>query len=597
MAKWLVANKGADFAAIASACGISPITARIIRNRGVLGEEATRQYLNGKLNDLHSPMLLHDMDLACRILHEKIDRSSRIRIIGDYDVDGICSSYILLRMLTFLGGLADVRLPDRVADGYGINIRLVEEAHRDGIDTILTCDNGIAAAIPLARAKELGITVIVTDHHEIPFSLDPNGGAHKKIYQLPPADAVIEPKLVEQETGNTYYPFTEICGAAVAFKLAQAMLGLPDLGENSFDTPVKELLKDLLAFAGIATVCDVMPLQDENRILVRYGLAEAQRTRNTGLMSLITASGLKDKALTCYHAGFVIGPCLNATGRLDSAERALALFSEENSAAAMQMAAELKVLNDNRKSMTEKGVEDALAMVEDPVTGLLGDTVFVLYLPSLHESLAGIVAGRVKERYFRPTFVLTGSAEDPELLKGSGRSIEDYDMYGHMNEVSGLFVKFGGHKMAAGLTIRKEELEELRRRLNEKSNLRPEQLQDTLHIDMELPMQYVTEALIREFSLLEPCGTANPRPVFVMRNLELTLSAVLGKNRNVLKFTGRDEQGRIYDLIRFDQPDDARVFHDRRGHRCHVVYYPDINEFRGRRSVQFVIKDWRIVDP
>ncbi len=445
MSKWMVYAKKADFNEIGTAVGISPFLARIIRNRDVVGAKETAAYLNGTMGDLHAPTLLHDLEKAVDLLYTKIHEGKKIRVIGDYDVDGICSSFILWRMLSFLDADVDVHLPHRMQDGYGINARLVEEAIADGVDTILTCDNGIAAVEPLRMAKEAGMTVIVTDHHEVPYELDDAGN---KQYILPPADAIIEPKIVNPKTGEFYYPFTEICGAVVTFKLSQMMLDLPDIAgpKKEKETPQQSVLRELLTFAAIATVCDVMPLSDENRIIVRQGLREAERTENIGLQALIFATGLADQHLTTYHAGFAIGPCLNASGRLDSAERSLHLFMEQDDHEAMRVAGELTALNESRKSMTEEGTQraeqtlEAQALAEGNM-----DRVLVVVVPNCHESIAGIIAGRLREKYERPTFVLTESAEDPNVLKGSGRSIEAYDMYTEMNRVSDVFLKYGGH--------------------------------------------------------------------------------------------------------------------------------------------------------
>lgn len=602
MALWLVANKKADFNGIAAACGISPVTARLIRNRGIIGQEATWRYLHGSLADLHDPFLLHGMDRAVSILTDKIQQHKPIRVIGDYDVDGITSSYILWRLLTFLGGRVSVVLPDRHKDGYGINVRMVEEAIADGVDTILTCDNGIAAMEPLTRAKEAGLTVVLTDHHEIPYREKTGGQAEvvQKEYLLPPADVIIEPKLVNPETGRIWYPFTEICGAVVVYKLAQALLGMPVLQEKPQDdtTGEQHVLRELLAFAAMGTICDVMPLQDENRILVRYGLQEAARTTNEGLRCLIRACGLEGKSLTVYHVGFILGPCLNATGRLDSAERALGLFMEEDHGRCLALAGELIGLNQSRKSMTEAGMKEAEAQLQDDMQqhGLPhpSDAVLILYLPGTNESIAGIVAGRIKEKYSQPVFVLTNSAETG-VLKGSGRSIDAYDMYAEINRCGSLLLKYGGHHMAAGLSLKAENLAAFRREMNAACRLTRDQMQETIHIDMELPPRFVTLPLVDELQVLEPCGTGNERPLFVTRGLTLRLTRVLGANRNVLRLAGTDEAGRSFDFILFRKADDVPELCDGARHCCNVVYYPDINEFRGQRSLQFVIRDFRLI--
>ena len=595
MAKWMVAAKKADFEAIAGACGISPILARLIRNRDVVGEEETARYLNGTLNDLHDPLLLPDMEKAAAILLDKIRAGRKIRIIGDYDVDGICSSYILWRMLTFLGADADVRLPDRIVDGYGINIRLVEEAKSDSVDTILTCDNGIAAGAVLQTAVDAGMSVIVTDHHEIPFE-EAEDGSGDKTYILPPADAIVEPKLTDPETGCIRYPFPDICGAQVTYKLSQVMLDRAFRDKPTSEMIEKErVMRELLGFAALATVCDVMPLKDEHRIFVREGLKEAANTENIGLDALIRVCSLSGAPLSVYHAGFIIGPCLNASGRLESAGKALELFMEKDPDKAVRIAHELKDLNDSRKSMTEQGTQRAQEAVEEKIRAAGGmlPLVLVIALEDCHESLAGIIAGRIREKYQRPTFVMTRTEEGD--LKGSGRSVEGYDMYAEMNRCADLFLKFGGHKMAAGFLIPGENMEQLEQRLNENCPLKAEQMEDVIHIDMELPPRFVSMELTEEMAKLEPCGTANAKPVFVTRNIRLTLTGILGKNRNVARFTGTDETGRRFNFIYFRKEEEITDLTGGGGALCSLVYYPDINTWNGRSSLQFVIKDHRVI--
>ena len=596
--KWMITAKRADFNEIARACGISPVLARLIRNRDVIGVEETRRFLSGKIEDLHDPRLLPDADKAVDILTEKIRDGNKIRIIGDYDVDGICSSFILWHSLRAFGGQADAMLPERMTDGYGINERLVRCAAEDGIDTIMTCDNGIAASGPLRTAKEMGLTVIVTDHHEVPYKAQEDGSVE---YILPPADAVIDPKIPESVTGKTGYPFPDICGAVVAFKICQ-LYAERLWGQNS--DKYRELVRYLLPFAGLATVCDVMPLADENRILVREGLGEASFSNNLGLQSLLAVNGLSGTPLTTYHAGFVIGPCLNATGRLDSAYRGLELFMEKNPSAALQSAQQLKELNDSRKSMTVEGTEAAEAMIENE--GMSDRRVLVLLLRDCHESLAGIIAGRIKESRHRPTFVLTDTGNG--LLKGSGRSIESYDMYAQMNACEDLFVKYGGHKMAGGLTMKEEDFEEFSRRIEENCTLTDEDLQEVVRVDMELPPRFLSLPVTRELDLLEPCGTQNPKPLFVTRNIRLLSARVMGKNSNVIRFAAQDDSGYGMELILFG---DAQIFMQNieeslgrgaiedllRGAgnvTIDMVYYPDINVWRDRENMQYIIKDYRI---
>ena len=666
MAKWMLYRKKADFQAIAKELNISPVTARVIRNRDVIGTEETRRFLYGTMADLDDPALLPGLRDAAFVLKRKIVEGARIRVIGDYDVDGICSTYILWRLISWLGGEVSTAIPERIRDGYGINERLVREAIRDGVDTIITCDNGIAAVEPLRLAKEAGLTVIVTDHHEIPYREEPageemasepvpqkvpaqdrpgmpessfaeadsSGSAVRKHYIYPPADVIAEPWILDDETGKPIARFPSICGAAVVFKLAMLLLGRPDLsGPKSEKEPSHVLLaRELLAFAGIATVCDVMPLQDENRILVREGLKEASRTDNVGLRCLMLAAGLSGSPVTVYHAGFVIGPCLNASGRLDTAARALSLFQEKDERRAMVMARDLKQLNDSRKSMTEDGVRRALQQVEADAAGgrpLSERRILIVRLDDCHESLAGIIAGRLREQYHRPVIVLTrageeaaraaaesaGAKEGPSafagpsaapasdgpsggqvILKGSGRSVEAYDMFAEMNRCRDLFIKFGGHKMAAGLTITAENAAELDLRLNASCTLTEEEMDDVLHIDMELPPAYVSLDLLHEFELLEPCGNQNPGVLLVTRNLTLRRTAVFGKNSNVNRIEATDADGRRYDFVWFAAQDRIpEAMQQGRAICCNVVYEPKINEFRGRERVQFQIRDVKIV--
>ncbi len=592
MARWMLYTKKADFKAIAEDCGISQVLARVIRNRDVVGSLQTRRFLKGGLEDLHDPCLLPDMEKAAGILCEKISAGEAVRVIGDYDVDGICASYILMRVLAACGAQADVVLPDRIRDGYGMNPQMADDAAQDGIGLILTCDNGIAAAEAVARAREAGICVVVTDHHEVPYEEGADGA---KTWILPPADAVVDPKVRDPRTGQIEYPFPEICGAVVAWKLSDLLL------QRLAPEKRTEVLQELLPFCALATVCDVMPLADENRILVREGLRLISGTKNIGLRSLLTVNGLEDRPITTYHAGFVIGPCLNATGRLDNAERALALFLEDDPAEALRSAQKLRELNDSRKSLTEQGVQNALIQISEK--HLLDYRVMVIFLPDCHESLAGIIAGRIRERCSRPVFVLTRTENG--LAKGSGRSIEAYDMFAHMTGVKECFVKFGGHKMAAGLSMREEDIPVLQDKLEETCGLSQEDLTDVIHIDMELPPSLWNFEMTEELRLLEPCGTANPRPVFAARGIRLRGVRVMGKGRNVLGFEAVDQGGRTLSLTWFCEAD---VFEEKvtaaRGAGAwralqegradltvSMVYHPEINEWRGRRSLRYVIRD------
>lgn len=512
MERWVMLRKGADFAGIGKKFQISPRLACLIRNRDVVGEEAIGQYLNGTIGDLCDGMLMKDMDKAVEILREKLEEGKRLRVIGDYDIDGVNATYILLEGLKRLGADADYDIPDRMTDGYGLNIHLVQRAYDDGVDTVLTCDNGIAAAEEIAFGKDMGMTVIVTDHHEVPF--EEWGG--KKQYLLPPADAVVDPKRPDCE-----YPFPHLCGAAVAYKLMEALW--ESMGRDSED------LDDLIENVAIATVGDVMDLKGENRIFVKEGLQMLERTRNPGLRSLIECTGLADKTISAYHIGFVLGPCLNASGRLDTAKRALRLLEAKTRKEADQLAWDLKALNDSRKEMTEKAVKEAELMVE--ASALKEDRVLVIYLPDCHESLAGIVAGRIRERYYKPAFVLTNASEG---LKGSGRSIEAYSMYEELSRCKDLLMRFGGHRQAAGLSMKRENLESFRKMINDHCTLTPKDLTEKVVIDMEMPFSCVTEGLIRELALLEPFGKGNTKPVFAARNVRLMDMRVIGRKKNVL---------------------------------------------------------------
>ena len=597
--KWIVTAKRADFNLIARACGISPVLARLIRNRDVIGVDETRRFLGCSMEDLYDPRLLPDAVRAVDILTEKIEKGKKIRIIGDYDVDGICASFILWHCIRAFGGDVSAMLPERMTDGYGINERLVRCAASDGVDTIITCDNGIAAAQPLRTAGELGITVIVTDHHEVPYKMRQDGSVD---YILPPADAVVDPKIPESVTGQPGYPFPDICGAVVAFKICQ--LYAERLWGGKESARYKELVRYLLPFAGLATVCDVMPLTDENRIIVKTGLGEAAFSDNLGLQSLLRVTGLSGTALTTYHAGFVIGPCLNATGRLDSAYRGLELFMEQDPVEALRNAQQLKDLNDSRKSMTAEGTEAAQELIEKE--NMQNRRVLVLLLRDCHESLAGIIAGRIKESRNRPTFVLTDTGNG--VLKGSGRSIDSYDMYAQMNACEDLFLKYGGHKMAGGLTMKEENFEEFSRRIEENCTLTEEELQEVIRVDMELPPRFLGLSMTRELELLEPCGTQNPKPLFVTRNIRLLGARVMGRNRNVIRFTAQDDTGARMDLILFG---DAQIFMQNieesagRGSfeellrgagnaTIDMIYYPDINVWKDRESIQYIIKDYRV---
>lgn len=570
MEKWMVAAKRADFKGIGERFGIDQVTARIIRNRDVIGEKAIEKYLHGSRKDFYSPWLLKDMEKAVAILQEKIENRNRIRIIGDYDIDGVMSTYILLESLRGLGCDVDMMIPNRITDGYGINEHLIEQAWQEGRDTIITCDNGIAAVTQIRKAKDLGMTVIVTDHHEVPFE-DLEGG-RKEI--LPPADAIVNPK---QKACS--YPFAGLCGAVVAMKVMEALY------EKM--APEVDLVDKMLPFAGIATIGDVMDLQDENRILVKEGLQRLHHTTNLGLQELIRVNNLEPENISPYHIGFILGPCLNASGRLDTAKRALQLLLADSREEAAVLAGDLKNLNESRKEITAQGLEKAIEQVES--TSMMEDTVLVVFLPECHESLAGIIAGRLRERYHKPSFVLTRGEEG---VKGSGRSIESYSMYEKLCECKEYLTKFGGHPMAAGLSLEEENVERFRRKLNEQSGLTEEDLVEKVTIDVPMPIHYIRKDLVQELSLLEPFGKGNEKPLFAQKNLWVSQMRVFGKNRNVVKMRLTDENGYPMDGVYFGNGDEFAE--EGRGKRkISIVYYPDINMYQGRESLQVIIRHYQ----
>ena len=566
----MVAAKRADFKGIGERFGIDQVTARIIRNRDVIGEKAIEKYLHGSRKDFYSPWLLKDMEKAVAILQEKIENRNRIRIIGDYDIDGVMSTYILLESLRGLGCDVDMMIPNRITDGYGINEHLIEQAWQEGRDTIITCDNGIAAVTQIRKAKDLGMTVIVTDHHEVPF--EDLEGERKEI--LPPADAIVNPK---QKACS--YPFAGLCGAVVAMKVMEALY------EKM--APEVDLVDKMLPFAGIATIGDVMDLQDENRILVKEGLQRLHHTTNLGLQELIRVNNLEPENISPYHIGFILGPCLNASGRLDTAKRALQLLLADSREEAAVLAGDLKNLNESRKEMTAQGLEKAIEQVES--TSMMEDTVLVVFLPECNESLAGIIAGRLRERYHKPSFVLTRGEEG---VKGSGRSIESYSMYEKLCECKEYLTKFGGHPMAAGLSLEEENVERFRRKLNEQSGLTEEDLVEKVTIDVPMPIHYIRKDLVQELSLLEPFGKGNEKPLFAQKNLWVSQMRVFGKNRNVVKMRLTDENGYPMDGVYFGNGDEFAE--EGRGKRkISIVYYPDINMYQGRESLQVIIRHYQ----
>ena len=572
MEKWVVMRQGAAFQEIAEKFQISPILARLIRNRDVVGDENIELYLNGTIADLYDGMLMKDMGKAVEILMEKIKEGKKIRVIGDYDIDGINATYILLEGLKKLGGQVDSDIPDRMKDGYGLNQDLIDRAYGDNVDTIITCDNGIAARDEIFYGKQLGMTIIVTDHHEVPYE-ETDGNRH---YIVPSADAVIDPK---QE--DCIYPFKGLCGAAVAYKLVEALFEA--FGEDVEDVDY------LMENVAIATVGDVMDLIGENRIFVKQGLAMLKRTQNLGLKALIECNDVDADNLSAYDIGFIIGPCLNASGRLDTAKRALELLCAKTKRDADILAGDLKALNDNRKDMTALAVEDAIAQIEE--TGLINDRVLVVYLPNCHESLAGIVAGRIRERYYRPTIILTKAEEG---LKGSGRSIEAYHMYEELNKCKDLLKKFGGHKLAAGLSLEERNLELFRKNLNQRTTLTEEDMTPKISIDIQLPLEYVSEELVQELDQLEPYGKGNPKPIFAEKDLELLNSRIVGKNQNVLKMQVRDVMGTVMDAVYFgDVQKFLAYFEERKGNKMAFTYYPKVNEYHGNKNLQIIVQNYR----
>ncbi len=588
MAQWYVAAKKADFNAIAKKFQISPVTARLLRNRDITGDEEIARFLYADRKDLYAPDLLADMDKAVAVLSEKIAQGRKLRVIGDYDVDGICSAHILARAFSLLGADVDMVIPHRIKDGYGLNENLILSAKEDGVDTIVTCDNGIAAAAETALAASLGMTVIVTDHHEVPYEEAADG---TKRFCLPTAAAIVNPK---REDGA--YPFQGICGAAVSYKLAEAMFRahMPD---------AHEAMDEFLQLAAFATICDVMELRDENRIIVKYGLEAMRHTKNIGLKALMDVNGLDPLKISPYHIGFVLGPCLNATGRLDTAVRAAALFGAKDRAEAVRLAVELKELNDSRKDMTQQGVEQAVSIIE--AENLQEKKVIVVYLKDCHESLAGIIAGRIREKYNRPVFVLTDAEE---CIKGSGRSIEAYSMYEQMSKCKELFLKYGGHKMAAGFSIAKDNLAALDAALNGQADLTKEDFMPKVHIDMAMPMAYVTKELIEEFALLEPFGVGNTKPVFAQKNVAFLRGSILGKGKNVGKYTVADENGAQFTLVyfgdlerfhahlmeKYGETAPERLYEGKETGIClSVIYYPSLNEFRGSVTIQYIMQDFQ----
>lgn len=586
MSNWVIEMKKADFNLIGARFGISPITARLLRNRGLTDFEEIEDYLHGGAASLHNPYLMKGMDTAVSLLRSKIADKRKIRIIGDYDIDGVNAAYILLCGLLKCGADADTDIPDRMKDGYGINESMITEAYSDGVDTIITCDNGIAAGAAVSYARCLGMTVIVTDHHQVPFEDTENG----REYMLPDADVVIDP---HQE--GCRYPYKDLCGAAIAYKLIAALWQVSGVEEDADESFMENV--------AVATIGDIVSLTGENRILAKMGLEHLEHTENTGMKSLISLCGLAGRKLNAYDIGFVIGPCINAGGRLDTAKRALNLLLSTDRKEAEILAGDLAALNRSRKDMTERGVEEAIQMIDS--SSLKEDRVIVLYLPSCHESLAGIIAGRLRDRYYRPVLVLTNGEQG---IKGSGRSIEAYSMFEELSRCASLLIKFGGHPMAAGLSLEEKNIAALRSELNRLCTLKDSDLEEKVKIDMALPFSYVTEQLIGEISLLEPFGKDNEKPIFGQLGTEIMKLSVLGQKRNVIRMMLKDACGSIMTGICFGDSrrllsflagkygDDAvqRLLNGNgSGIFIDLTYYPDINEYRGMRSMQAVVRNYR----
>lgn len=585
MENWVIKNRKADFDCIVQQCGVSEVLARCLVNKGIEDPADINAFLRPDIHRLHSPLLLKDMKKACDILVEKIKSGKKIRIIGDYDVDGVISTYILYRTLKLIGADVDYEIPDRVKDGYGINTNMVETAYQEQVDTILTCDNGIAAMEQVAYAKECGMTVIITDHHSLVQSED--GGV-----VLPRADALINPKQTDCS-----YPFEGLCGAAVAYKLSLALIDFCDINNES------EILKELLSFVAIATVCDVMDLIDENRIMVKQGLELLKKTQNKGLIALMEESGVDKEQLNTFHLGYVIGPCLNASGRLDTAKIGLELLLVDTKEKAVLLAKEVRNLNDIRKNMTAVSVTNAISLIEE--SDLKQDKVLVVYLDDCHESIAGIIAGRIKERYNKPTLVFTKSEN---CIKGSGRSIEQYNMFNELSKYRSLFIKMGGHPMAAGFSLLPENLDFLRLSLNKDTNLTEEMLIPKVSIDIHLPLGYVTEELIRELRQLEPFGKGNEKPLFAEKNLKIKSALIIGKNANGIRFRVENQFQKEMDAIYFGDVvqffayigntygnEEAEKLKTGRGMNAtiSITYFPRMNEYNGFKTIQLMIQNYR----
>lgn len=583
--KWVVYGKKADFYAIGEKFHIDPVIARVIRNRDIVGDEEINRYLHADYSMVHSPGLMYDMEKACSIMKKSLEEDEHIRIISDYDVDGVTSNYILLDGLKNLGAKVSFEIPDRILDGYGINERMVEDAYRDGVGTIITCDNGIAAFTAIERAKALGMTVIVTDHHEVPYDMVDG----KRVSRLVAADAVVDPKREECN-----YPFKGLCGAGVAYKFIRCLYDM--MGVSWED---EERYIDILA---IATMCDVMELVDENRVYVKKGLEIIPRSKNKGIRALIDANELTGKKLSSYHLGFIIGPCINATGRLETAKRGLMLLASEDEEECSRIAQEMVSINIERKNMTNKGVDEGIMLVSE---SYMQDNVLVVTMPKLHESLAGLVAGRIREQYYKPTIVLTKT--EGGMWKGSGRSIEGYHMFDALNEVKDYLEKFGGHEMAAGLSLKEENIEGFRQKLNELENMSEDTLTRKIRLDAAMPISYVTFNLVEQLSLLEPFGKGNEKPQFAQADLKVKKAYYVGKEKRFVKYMLCDSNGKTMEAMDFNgekfvenikmwfsEEECDKMFNGLPNEvKLDVVYYPEINEFNGRKQLQLKPEAYR----
>ncbi|SEA17258.1 single-stranded-DNA-specific exonuclease [Pseudobutyrivibrio sp. ACV-2] len=586
MSKWILQRKAADYAGLSARLKVDPVIVRLMVNRGLSTCEEMEEYLHPTLDNFPNPHLFADMDNACELLMEAIDDGVKIRVVGDYDVDGIMSTYILTTAIREAGGDVDYAVPHRMVDGYGINPDMVQQAYDDGVSFIITCDNGIAAAPAIDLAKSLGMTFVVTDHHEVPFEMAEDGVT--KLQKLPNADAVVDPKRDDCD-----YPFKGICGAQVAWKLTEVLYEFLGLEKEASDV--------FLQFASIATVCDVMELKGENRATVYHGIKAIEASDNIGLNALLARTELKGKLLSCYHLGFIIGPCLNASGRLDTATRAIELLMETDQAKALATANELVELNAQRKNMTQIGIDKAKELIEN--SDLKNDRVLVVYIPELHESLAGIVAGRIRESYSRPVLVIT-DAEDG--AKGSGRSIPAYNMFEELTGVKDVFTKFGGHPMAAGVSLPTEKIDELRRRLNERCTLTEEDMQEIIKLDCDMPLSYITEELVDSLDLLAPFGTGNTKPLFALKNVPILSATHIGKEGQYLRLAVGTGNGQMTAML-FRKVEEFETLVTEKfgasawnnlcagqntGVTMSIVYEPSINEFRGNRSIQIMIEDF-----